>query len=366
MLKTIDRYILKELLRPTLFGLMVFGSLWMVNLMIRMADFFVSKGVAVSAVVKIFLYSTPGILVTAAPMASLLGALLAMGRLNGDSEIIAAKGCGISYGRMMVPVFCMGLAMSCTAFVFNDWVVPFANERRELILTNEVILKKPLPRVAKDVFFDGGSFRVFVRSYDPESEEMQEVTCYQFQKDGFPMVTEAELAKLHPNKWVFRNGVTHVYRPDGSLERSVRFASWTYPFRTKHGTYVPQDDDPETCRSHKDPKEMSFLELLKYIRCRRSKGVDTRREEVDLWFKTAFPFANLFLVLVGTPLAARNLRSGGSGVGLSILLMFVYYVLLATGKALGDGGKLTPFLGAWAPNIVMGLVAVWLIRGARR
>jgi len=120
LLKTLDVYIIKELIRPTLFGLMMFGSLWMMNLLIRTVELFVTKGVAGPAVFLIFLYSLPVVLVTAAPMASLLGALLAMGRLNADSELIATKGCGVGYIRLMVPVFAMGLAISLLSFTFLE------------------------------------------------------------------------------------------------------------------------------------------------------------------------------------------------------------------------------------------------------
>jgi lipopolysaccharide export LptBFGC system permease protein LptF len=107
---------------------------------------------------------------------------------------------------------------------------------------------------------------------------------------------------------------------------------------------------------------MSIRELWGRIQEHRAKGLNTTGDEVDLWFKTAFPFANLFLVLVGTPLACRNVRGKGGGVGLAILIMFVYYVALAVGKALGDNGRLSPLLGAWAPNILMAVVSVYLIR----
>lgn len=356
MIKKIDRYIIRELIRPTLFGLFIFGSLWLVNLMIRLADLIVAKGVAAEAVFLIFLYTLPTVAVTAAPMASLLGALLAMGRLNADSEIIAAKGCGIGYLRLMVPVFAMGFFISLAAFFFNDQVVPRAMKHQERIMVNEVILKKPVPKMAKDIFFDGGDqFRLYMRRYRPEAKLMEDVTCYQFARTGYPRITEAKQVHMGEDVWTFRDGVTYVYRRDGALTQMVRFEEWAHPFSLDLGKVDGKS---------KGPKEMNFLELRAYIQQRREKSLPTRHLEVDLWFKTAFPFANLFLILVGTPLACRSVRGKGGGVGLAILLMFVYYVALAVAKALGDGGTISPFLGAWAPNMLMGLLAIWLIRGA--
>lgn len=360
MLTILDRYVLRELVRPTLFGLFIFGSLWMVNLLIQTVNLFVTKGVELYAVVLIFFYSLPTVLVTAAPMASLLGALLAMSRLNADSEIIAAKGCGIGYVRLMMPVFGAGLAISVTSFVFNDLVVPRANAARETLFTNEVVLKRPLPKIAKDIFFDGGDqFRIFVRAFRAERQEMEDVTCYQFPKTGFPQVTEARFAKLEPGLWIFRDGRTFMYRKDGSLGHVLEFKEWVYPFQIKHAT-------GRLGEGPKRANEMGFWELVEHIRTRRSQGLPTQSEEVDLWFKTAFPFANLFLILVGTPLASQSVRGGGGGVGMSIVLMFVYYVFMALGNALGDSGRFPPLLCAWAANLVMAAGAFVLIRRASR
>lgn len=358
MIKTLDRYIIRELIKPTLFGLFIFGSLWLVNLLIRLSDLIVSKGVAGEAVFLIFFYTLPPVAVTAMPMASLLGCLLGMGRLNADSELIAAKGCGIGYVRMMMPVFAFGIFISLGSFFFNEVVVPRANREQQKIFVNQVVLKKPVPKMAKDIFFDGGDqFRLYMRRFRPEDNVMEDVTCYQFEKNGFPRITEAKEVHMGNSVWTFRDGVTYVYTPKGVLSQIVRFDTWAHPFTLSYG---PIGNGP------KSPKEMTFWELWDYIKTKKEQGQETRHLEVDLWFKTSFPFANLFLILVGTPLACRNVRGKGSGVGYAILLMFVYYVALAVAKALGDGGNIPPFLGAWAPNLMMAVLSAYLIRSTAR
>jgi lipopolysaccharide export system permease protein len=83
---------------------------------------------------------------------------------------------------------------------------------------------------------------------------------------------------------------------------------------------------------------------------------------VELWSKISLPFACLIFVLIGAPLAVTPSRSGKSiGMGLSIVIIFVYYIIMAMGRALGEGGKLTPLLGAWLPNIVIGSIGLFLI-----
>jgi lipopolysaccharide export system permease protein len=359
LIKKLDRYVLAEMVGPFFFGLMIFGSLWLANLLIRMVNLFVTKGVAATAVAQIFLYSMPGVIVTTLPMATLLATLLALGRLSGDSEVIALKGCGIGFDRILIPMTCVGVGMSFVSLAFNETVVPEANRRREFVFINEVVLKKPLPKIAKDVFFDGGEeFKLFVRSYNPAEERMIDITMYQFKRDDYPAVTEAREARIQDEVWTFRDGrILMLDEKTGQLREEVFFDSWEYPIKSRHADRLDSVSTSE--------REMSMRELVNKVFENRARGLPTGKIWVELWFKTAFPFANLFLLLLGAPLAVGNARSGASlGVGLSILIMFAYYVLIAVGKSMAETAFLPPFIGAWVPNAVAGALAYVLIRRA--
>ena len=360
-MKTIDRYLLSEMVSPFLFGLSIFGSLWMANLLIKMVNLFVTKGVSLMAVVEIFLYSTPAIVVTTLPMATLLAGLLSLGRMNSDSEIIAMKACGIGFGRIVIPLLFIGIGISFVAVAFNEYVVPEANTRRQRVFINEVVLKKPLPKVAKDIFFDGGDeFRLFVRNYNPAEEIMMDISMFQFQRDGFPVITEARRAKIEDDVWTFDNGrIIVLDDKSGQLREEIYFEQWRYPIKTRHADRVNKVNQSD--------KELGIGDLYKRIKELEKKGLPAKKQWAALYFKTAFPFASFFLLLIGAPFAIGNARSGASiGVGLSILIMFVYYILIAVGKALGEGGKIPPFIGAWLPNIVAGVVGIFLLRRAMK
>jgi len=357
ILKRIDRYILSEMVSPFIFGLSIFGSLWLANILIKMVNLFVTKGVALRAVVLIFFYSAPAIIITTLPMAALLSALLALGRLNTDSEIIALKAGGIGFGRIIIPVICVGFFVSIVAVGINEVVVPEANKRREKLFVNEVVLKKPLPKIAKDIFFDGGDkFKMFVRNYKPAEELMLDVTMFQFRDDAFPIVTEAKTARIKDDVWAFENGRVIVLDDNtGALKEEVNFKEWLYPVKSRHADRID--------KLHVSEKEMNMRQLYEKIQERKGKGLPVKKQWSRLYFKTAFPFASFFLVLIGVPFAVGNRRSGGSvGVGLSILIMFAYYILIAVGKALGETGSVSPLLGAWCPNLIALIVGVFLIR----
>ncbi|MBI4868681.1 MAG: LptF/LptG family permease [Candidatus Wallbacteria bacterium] len=354
----VDRYILGQLLGPFSFGLVLFSTLWMVNILMKMIDLFVIKGVALTTIAKIFMYSMPVVLTTAAPMAVLLAVLMTVGRLSSDAELTALQASGIGFGRIAVPLIGFGLAASLGTMAVHEWIVPKANYLREKTSLNEVVLVKPLPRIAKDVFFEAGQeFTMFVRHYAQQSDSMSDVTIYQFQPDSFPRITEASAGKLAQGRWEFTRGRTHDLSREGALADEIRFGSWLYPVDPRFTEPIPDRE--------RLPREMSIGQLRAHIRELESRGAATKKEWVELYFKTAFPMASLFLTLMAAPLAIGRGRSGTSlGIGLSILIMFFYYILLGMGRTMGDAGHVHPAVATWAPNILLGGVGFWLLRRA--
>ena len=72
------------------------------------------------AVIQIFVYSTPTVIVACLPMAMLLAVLLALGRLHSDSELIVIRACGVSFKRILMPVALVGALVSAANFAFNE------------------------------------------------------------------------------------------------------------------------------------------------------------------------------------------------------------------------------------------------------
>ncbi|MFW5637552.1 MAG: LptF/LptG family permease, partial [Thermodesulfobacteriota bacterium] len=49
------------------------------------------------------------------------------------------------------------------------------------------------------------------------------------------------------------------------------------------------------------------------------------------------------------------------GLGLGLFLFLLYYLMLSAGLVLGEAGVYPPVIGMWAPNIVTGIIGVYLL-----
>ena len=103
-----------------------------------------------------------------------------------------------------------------------------------------------------------------------------------------------------------------------------------------------------------------------YITQLRARGFNTVTAMVQLQRKVAFPFATVIMTLLAVPFAAATGRRGAMyGIGFGIALSIAYWVILNVFSAVGEGGVMTPMLAAWAPNLLFGAVALYMILTVR-
>ena len=116
-----------------------------------------------------------------------------------------------------------------------------------------------------------------------------------------------------------------------------------------------------------DPNEMTLPELRDAIERKLAAGKSAAPELVEYHRKFAIPFACIVFGLVGVPLGiepARSVRSRGFAVSLAVI--FVYYILLSAGQGFAEQGSIPAWFGLWLPNMVFGVLGVFLMRRAAR
>ncbi|MBA7686203.1 hypothetical protein ES703_94644 [subsurface metagenome] len=130
---------------------------------------------------------------------------------------------------------------------------------------------------------------------------------------------------------------------------------------------ILKEDLQKFFKTQRTPQEMSSKELKQQIDILQQAGVDTKSFEVDLHMKYSVPFSGLIFVLLGVPLGLRVKRgSKATGIIISIVLVFIYYISVSTIRSLGRGGTIVPVLAAWLPNIIFAILGTILIFGAEK
>jgi len=374
-LPLLDRWLLQEQLGPLLFGIAAFTAVSLsVGAVFELVRRVAESGLPVLAAVKVLLLRLPSFLVLSFPMATLMATLLAYSRLSGSSELTALRSVGVSTRRMVLPAMALALVMSLLTFVFNDAVVPRAN----LEATNS--LERALGKAIATEQSDNALYSRFSDAKLPNGDSVKvlshiffarkfikgvmfDVTLLDFSREGYRQMLTALIGKWNEDKgmWEFTNGrITNIDVATGTTT-SASFDRYLYPFTR---------DPIEVAQLPTDASTMTVGQALTAERLllEANNTKEARRLRVRIQEKFAFPAICLVFGLIGSSLGVRpNSRTSRSqGFGISVLLIFGYYLMSFIFSSLGVTGTLMPFMAAWLPVFIGLGGGLWLLRQASR
>lgn len=359
----LDRFVLRQMLAPFMFGIMSFTVILVAgNLLFKLADLMIQRGVSLGVVLRLFLYSLPSVVVLTIPMSCLLSALLGFGSMSANSEIVALKAAGISFGRIIRPLIVVGAIISVAAFALNETIVPLSERAAANVLRYEVF--KVVPPVFKENVFirdesEGKLRRVlYIGSITPRSGEMKDILVQEFEDGKISRIVTSPRGEWVDGQWWLEAGNVFDVTPKGEVLSLFSFA------RQKLDLGMAPDD---IGRQASEPEEMTLGELYATIKNARLHGSDTGKLWMYLNLRIAVPWASVVLVMVGAAVGSRPQRSSsGMGLGLSVVIVFAYYVIMSFCKSLGEASFIPGVLAAWIPNIVFFIVGAYLTKRANR
>src|SRR5438046_4695602 len=120
-MRILDRYIVREVFRHALLGLVVFTFVFFVPKLVQLMELFVRHSGSGVQILTLFLCVFPAVLVFTVPMATLIGVLLGLGRLSADSEIVALTALGIGRRRILRPVVVVALTGGVVTLLLRNW-----------------------------------------------------------------------------------------------------------------------------------------------------------------------------------------------------------------------------------------------------
>ena len=377
-LPLMDRWLTSELIGPLLFGVAAFTVVSLsVGVVFELVRKVAEAGLPPLVAMQVLGLRLPSFLVLSFPMATLMATLLGYSRLSGSSELTALRSIGVSTRRMVMPALMVAIVMTALTFFFNDVIVPSSN--RVASNTLDTALGRALSsehgsnvvysRFGPVSVQDGDQLRTetglaqLFYARESTRDGMQDVTLLDFSRSGQQQMLIAKSAVWNDQRsmWEFRNGRLINIEAAGSRTTSAEFDRYYYPF-----TSAPRD----VAKLPSNAEEMTVGQAIRAERLLAEAGdvKEARRLRVRIQEKFAFPAICLVFGLIGSSLGVRpNARTSRSqGFGISVLLIFGYYLMSFIFSSLGVKGTLLPLFAAWLP-VSIGLAAgLYLLRQASR
>jgi LPS export ABC transporter permease LptG/LPS export ABC transporter permease LptF len=364
-MKTLDRYVIREILPPFVIALLVFTFILIIPFIIELAEQLIAKGVPWPMLLRLMVTLLPSALALTIPMALLIGILVAFGRLSTDREVVVMMACGVSPYRMLRPL----AVLAAIAWASSSWVLlkamPDANQSfREL--TMQIVADRAEGEVRPRVFFeDFPNMVLYVREIPPTGG-WQDVLAADTKNPSQPIIYLARSGRMIVDRrartiqMVLQDGARHTTRLDDPAAYEV------LKFQQMVVSLDPESVFPRTGPARGD-RELSVAELRQRVKELEAAGVSTHNPIMEIHKKFSIPVACFVFALIGLALGASNRKDGKlASFVMGIGVIFVYYVVMFMAQAMTKGYLIPAWLSMWLPDIVLGVAGVLLlVRRAR-
>ncbi|BAZ42093.1 permease YjgP/YjgQ [Calothrix sp. NIES-4101] len=369
---TMDRYLVSQLIPPFLFGVGLFSSISVtVDAAFDLMRKIVESGLPASTAAQVFLLRMPEFIVLAFPMSILLATLMTYSRLSSESELVALRGCGVSVYRIAITAVLMSFLVTILAFVFNDQVAPAAKYQSTQIL--EQALKSDKPSFKQENIFYPEYKTLRTKENGKEKKEkilsrlfyadkfdgkqMKGLTIIDRSTEGLNQIVVSESGEWNAkeNIWDFYNGTSYLVGADRSYNNIFRF---------QHQKVELPRTPLSLAEQSRDYGEMNIAQALEQLELERLAGDEQkiRKLKVRIQQKFSVPFVCVVFGLVGSAMGTIPQRTGrGTSFGVSVIIIFTFYLFSSIASALGIAGVLSPFLAAWLPNFVGIAIGIFLL-----
>lgn len=364
-MRILTRYIFKEIFIHSLLGLLIFTFVIFIPHMSHLLEILARHNLSLKDISTLFILPLPGIVVLTIPMAVLVGTLIGLSRMAADGEVIAVRASGIGLGQFIRPVMVFAVLGWAATLWMSLSLAPRASRKLNQMESGLKSSQAPYeiqPRVFLEQF---PNLLVYLEDVSGSHSKWTGVFIADSTHGETPKITLAErgilVSDAANNRLMLHleQGTTHETDPQNPGRYSIAtFTDTDIP--------IPLEQSGTAAQGRQTPPLMSLQRLLETA---RSSLIPQTRQNalVELHYRFAIPVASLVLALVGIPLGLFTRKGGkASGVMLTILLVFVYYILMAFGLSLARQGRIQPALGLWLANSVFALGGTLMLTNLRR
>lgn len=358
--RLISKYLIQAILPYFVISWLLLSVILFVQQAARFADIFFSVNIPKNLVWQLTLALVPNVIAFTCPMAVLVGVIIGLSRMQGDSELTAIRSTGFGNFQITAPIFILGVVLSIFTFLINLYGVPFAARmvRQVALLTALYKLESPIePGVfntevngytiyIKNGDFETGTWKnVFIYNEDKAKNEARLITSKSGRIDNRDDVSEL----------VLENAVVNTFSTASDKNKFVSENVGQIRFVVKTGR---KEIIERLSKTDDNLEGLGLSELAQYA---KTKDGREKIEAQILWQRRILlSITPLIFALLGTALVLRFNRSGrGFGIFLALFSLVLYYLVALFGEQLARTNKISVYGAGAIPVFISFLLIFW-------
>ena len=177
-MKTIHKFVLKAYLGPMILTFFIVMFVLLMNFVWRYIDELVGKGLSTGIIIELFTYAMANMIPMGLPLAMLLAAIMTMGNLGENYELLAMKSAGMSLIQITKPLIILTGFIAVGSFFITNNLVPYAN-RKMFSLIFDIRQQKQALEFKDGLFFNGiENMSIRVERQEPDTHLLHDVLIY--------------------------------------------------------------------------------------------------------------------------------------------------------------------------------------------
>ncbi len=357
----ISKYLIQAVLPYYVFSWLLLSVILFVQQASRFSDILFSANIPKNLVWQLTIALVPNVIAFTCPMAVLVGVIIGLSRMLGDSELIAIRSAGVGNFQITIPIIFLGILLSFFTFLINLYGVPFAARIVRQIALQTALYKLESP-IEPGVFnSEINGYTIYIKNGDLEKGTWENIFIYnENKKTGEARLITSKSGRIdikdEKSELVLENSIVTTFNLN---KGSAKFASENIrQFRVAINTKRSEIINKLTA-TEGTPDELGLSELAQYAKGREGKE---KIEAQILWQRRIIlSITPLIFALLGTGLVLRFNRGGrGFGIFLAMIGLVIYYLITLLGEQLARTNQIKVFTASLFPILISSLVICWL------
>lgn len=352
---TLSRYVAREALGPILIAVIGLTVVVLTRDLIGFTELVLNRGVGALEMGRITFYEAVQVATTVLPFAGLIGALVALGRLGADHEILALEAAGVSAARLSGPLGRLAILLAAVTAGLSLFGAPAAQRGLERAL-DRIARDQPWTQIRAGTVHRFGGWQLEAREVTARGDELHGILLW------VPDIEETIFAR-GGRVGAAGDGSLQLELDTGILVLSPALGPRQFRF-DRLVTVLPKSDEPGPWKSA-DPLGALSLEALGRLAIGDRAPSEGVTREWNRRFAT--PVMAVLLGLLAAPLFLTRghfSRAGGSVLGITVTVGT--FALAQLGEGLAQAGVIGIAGGVWLPNAVLATLAAISFWHARR
>lgn len=293
------------------------------------------------------------------PLALFIAVILFTSKLASNTEIIAMHSAQMSFNRLLYPFFLGAVIVAVFSLFMNHYIVPDSNAKFTAFDRKYIVTKREANTINNISLQLGDSDFLFIKNFWMKRNKGSEFMYEHYEGTELTYRLKATNITWNPEDSTYRlNNYTkrYLHKGNDAIESGSKLDT-VFDFLPKDLYYIDYL-----------AKEMTSPNLNDYIKLSKKRGVKNLNPyKVELQKRNSLPFSSFILTMIAVALAAKKKRGGiGINLALGVGLAFMYIFFMKISEVLGAvAGANTLFL-VWFPNIIFGVLAVYLYWNASK